>query len=194
MEKVYGKKRTPYDDFGRQLFDDWDEIEWQKFDNFMIHCLQVYIKDGVIPQEGTNIRLKRLIADTHKNFADWAQDNIKSGDKVYNTESFDKFLKEFSHMKDVKDRNGNQIVNPMKWSRWLKKYAEYLECDIDVRNTGGKGRFIIYIDDKTATLGATLDEKTATLGGKNATLEPKIAPEEDKLWVHGDDDEVELPF
>ena len=29
----YGPDHTPKDEFGRRLFDDWDEEEWARFDN-----------------------------------------------------------------------------------------------------------------------------------------------------------------
>src|SRR5690606_19515882 len=42
FSQFYNGKFTPYDDFKRQLFDDWNEQDYKGFDNYMVHCLQLY--------------------------------------------------------------------------------------------------------------------------------------------------------
>lgn len=43
---------TPEMEFGHRFFEEWSEIEWQRFDNFMIRCLQVYLQNGLITVSG----------------------------------------------------------------------------------------------------------------------------------------------
>ena len=78
ISKYYGAKKTPFDDFGRQLFDDWSEEEFTAFDNYMVECLQMYLRDGLIDQEATNKLLKGLIVNTNHDFVEWAKDTVET--------------------------------------------------------------------------------------------------------------------
>ena len=40
-------KYSPEDEFGRRFFDDWSENDWCSFYQFMINCLQFYLKNGL---------------------------------------------------------------------------------------------------------------------------------------------------
>src|SRR5699024_3988871 len=77
--------RTPYDDFGKQLFDDWNEDDYRKFDNYMVYCLQLYLKKGLIPQyDAKNIKVRKFIAETNKEFYEWAiEGNIPTNERIY---------------------------------------------------------------------------------------------------------------
>ncbi|MGI9555741.1 MAG: hypothetical protein ACR2M9_02690, partial [Cyanophyceae cyanobacterium] len=41
--QYYSSGYTPYDEFGRLLFGDWDKSEWCMFDNFLVYCLQLSV-------------------------------------------------------------------------------------------------------------------------------------------------------
>lgn len=41
--KHFGQHLSPIDEFGRQFFDEWDALEWSKFDNFMAYCAQQFL-------------------------------------------------------------------------------------------------------------------------------------------------------
>ena len=43
----YNAQHKPIDDFGKRFFDEWDEIEWNRFDNFMLMCEQFYLEHGI---------------------------------------------------------------------------------------------------------------------------------------------------
>jgi len=58
----YGRNLTPDQEFGRQLFDDWDEGDFIPFDNYMVFCLQSYLKLGLVSQVAKNIKVRKLIA------------------------------------------------------------------------------------------------------------------------------------
>lgn len=58
----YNAKLTAADEFGHQLYDDWDEEEWQRFYSFMVQCVQLYLREGLVQCAGDNIEQKRLEA------------------------------------------------------------------------------------------------------------------------------------
>ena len=36
--------RKPIDDFKHRFFDDWNEVEWVKFHNYILKCVRVFDK------------------------------------------------------------------------------------------------------------------------------------------------------
>jgi hypothetical protein len=44
----FGPTRTPEDEFGHKLFDDWDKDEWNRFYNLMFEAVQGYLECGVL--------------------------------------------------------------------------------------------------------------------------------------------------
>ncbi len=118
--QYYGKNLTPADEFGRQLFDDWDEEEFARFDNYMVYCLQTYLKLGLVPQNAKNIKLRKFIAETSMEFKEWVEDkdnvalNIRLDKQVY----FDRFTNEYQDYKKWLTRK--------KFNIWLQKYASFM--------------------------------------------------------------------
>ena len=78
---------APDDVMGLILFDDFTEDDWNTFFNYGFHCIQRYLKEGLIPQESTDLALKILIKQTEgkggdgvltKWLRDWiADDRVK---------------------------------------------------------------------------------------------------------------------
>ena len=59
MSSYFSDKYTPIDEFGRELFNDWDDEEWSRFDNYMIECIRIYLENGLI-------KWRQLILNTEK--------------------------------------------------------------------------------------------------------------------------------
>jgi hypothetical protein len=54
----FGVEKTPEDEFGHKLFDDWDKDEWNRFFNLMFNSVQGYLQFGVQEVESSD-KLKR---------------------------------------------------------------------------------------------------------------------------------------
>ena len=50
----FNSKKTPIDEFGHKLFDDWEDEEWHRFYNFMFICVRVYLKYGVLEVDNSD--------------------------------------------------------------------------------------------------------------------------------------------
>ena len=74
FSQFYNKKMTPFERFGRRLFDDWDDAEWIRFDNYMINCLQYFLKNGLVESKFKNLAQRKFHSETCMEFADWAED------------------------------------------------------------------------------------------------------------------------
>jgi len=43
----FNENNTPFDVFGKRLFDDWDYNEWNKFYNYCFDCVKLYFNEGL---------------------------------------------------------------------------------------------------------------------------------------------------
>ncbi|TSA24365.1 MAG: DNA primase [Bacteroidetes bacterium] len=90
----YNEDHKPVDDFGINMFDEWDEKQWNLFYNFMARCLQLYFKaqklswgsnhSGLIPPPTERLELRRLRQFIGEDFLTWADEffGISDGDDV----------------------------------------------------------------------------------------------------------------
>ena len=137
IAQYYGKNLTPYDEFGRQLFDDWDLEDFQKFDNYMIYCLQCFLKNGLVKQNSKNIKLRKFIAETSMEFYEWAEDfdNLPRNKRLGKTEYYTKFIEEYQDFKKYL-----QVKTFIKWS---DKYCKFKGIEYSEGNTQGERWFMI---------------------------------------------------
>lgn len=119
IAQYYGKDLTPFDEFGRQLFDDWNSDEFNKFDNYMVYCIQSYLKSGLVKQNAVNIKLRKFIAETSMEFYEWMEDsgtfplNERNDKAMY----FDSFVNEYPDFKKWLTRR--------RFAIWVEKYANF---------------------------------------------------------------------
>jgi len=69
----YNSARTPYDDFGYQLFHDWDYVEWNRYYNFLATCMQQFLRNRLeftIPTEA--LERRRLRQQIGESLIEWA--------------------------------------------------------------------------------------------------------------------------
>ena len=151
VEQYYGSKLTPYDDFEKELFIEWDDEEFQKFDNYMVHCLQQYLTYGLITPSAKNLKQRKLIAQTSKDFLDWiSDDNIQFHDRINKADFFQKFTHE------NQDYN-NKIFKRNTFNRWIQKYCIYKGYEFDQGSSNGIKWFTV-VDPKTSHQEVELEE------------------------------------
>jgi|TARA_R110000851_G_scaffold91613_1_gene199944 hypothetical protein len=71
LHQHYNKFNTPLMEFKKHFFADWDDADWCKFDNFMVHCLQGYLNTGLIESQFINLGVRQLSASTSHDFIEW---------------------------------------------------------------------------------------------------------------------------
>lgn len=59
----YGADKQPKDEFGRDFFEGWDDVEYNKMFNFFARCTQKYLTSGIISPPSKNMELRRLISE-----------------------------------------------------------------------------------------------------------------------------------
>jgi hypothetical protein len=138
IAQYYGKDLTPYDEFKRQLFDDWSEDEFLLFDNYMVNCLQSYLKIGLIKQENAkNIKLRKFIAESSMDFYEWIseEDNFSFNTRYNKIDKFTQFIHDFQDYKNN--------LRQKRFTIWVKKYANFLNLKYDEDTTNGNRWFEI---------------------------------------------------
>ena len=118
LSSHFNSKYSPRDLFGHMLFDDWSNEEWQKFDNFMIQCVQYYLKNGLQVQKHKNLEERKYITETSQEFHDWTKEetSLPFSVKLFNNETFARFIDE---NQDFKNR-----LQLKTFKKWVKKYCE----------------------------------------------------------------------
>jgi hypothetical protein len=125
LSAYFNSSYSPRDLFGHMLFDDWSSDEWCRFDNFMIQCVQYYLKNGLQLQKHKNLVVRKYISETCQEFHDWTVEGCLSLDQRHaNNETFNRFLNEYPDY-----RNTLKIKTFKKWVKLYAKQNNYFYGD-----------------------------------------------------------------
>lgn len=144
----YREDFTPFNEFGRMFFADWDDDEWCQFDMFMIKCLQFYMVNGLVKSKFVNLKIRQLSAETCHEFVEYCgliSDNKPSNifsrfinyERVYKGDLFDDFVSDYS---DFAPRS-KRAVSKTEFNRWMTAYALYKEGVAPEEGRDGRGRW-----------------------------------------------------
>ena len=97
FSNYYNSKNTPKDEFGHQLFYDWDIMEANRFDSFMANCIQYYMQNGLVRYNHVNLEYKKLIDKISFEQAEYLNQFIKP-DIIYRT---DNILEDFYDVQKI---------------------------------------------------------------------------------------------
>lgn len=133
----YGKKLTPYDEFGRQLFDDWNDEEYLSFDNYMVYCLQSYLKNGLVHQNAKNIGMRKFIAETGMEFYEWIIEphNFERNERIDKQTAFNNFTSEY--------KDFQKWLTRKKFNIWIQKYCSFSGFEYMDGNSNGNRWFMV---------------------------------------------------
>ncbi len=113
----FGATKTPEDEFGHKLFDDWDKDEWNRFYNLLFFSLSDYLANGVVnipfSEKMARKALKNQFGDE---FVEHFEEIIKNGDWV----SIDQLHQEFLNMYGMDKKDYTRI----RYKRGIKSGTE----------------------------------------------------------------------
>lgn len=144
ISQHYNKNNNPRKEFGRMMFDEWPRSEWIQFDNYMIQCCQLYLKNSLIGQKLINLEKKRLTAETNQDFLEFIKekDLIKIG-LIGKKTLIDEFLA------DAEDMATQKYFTKQLFTKWLNAYCKFNQITlIDCRDTTGSFRCYQFVSDK----------------------------------------------
>ncbi len=123
---------------GGRFFDkeDWDLGEWNRFNSYLIYCVEVFLKKGLLPAGLVGVKHNRLIQTTCEEFAKWITDGSYYFNTWYETKPrFTEFKATFfGDDSELKQRT---------FTGWLKRYAVIENCSLEVKRSAGSQWFMI---------------------------------------------------
>ena len=119
----YNASNTPRQEFGHNLYDDWQDEQWNLFDNYMVSCIQFFLINGVILPPQINIAKRKLLQETCEEFVFFTETALKNFideevSKTFLKNRFTNMFPEFEFKKWFSSR---------VFYRWLRTYAEVFE-------------------------------------------------------------------
>jgi hypothetical protein len=142
FKQYYRKDFTPREEFGHDLFTDWNSDEWCIFDNYMISNLQKYLNYGLIEADFNNLHIRKFIAETNHDFYEFISDPVngyKISDKRYYTNNiYEKFVEEYP---DYAPRSRRQISRKM-FNFWLSRWGQFHFGADALIDRDAKGKYV----------------------------------------------------
>lgn len=151
FDDYYNEDNTPYDDFGRYMFTDWDTTEMNRFYNFMLQCVQIYLAEGLLPYPRGHYDERKLSNECPVEFIDFMDAKDEKG--IYligrNREILKiELLKQWTER--CRELNMQSTTSHM-FSKFVKKYAKTRGLIFHNRKTNGKEYYAL-ADNENATI------------------------------------------
>lgn len=113
--QFYNAGYSPKDNFGKYFFDDWNNDEWNQFDNFIIYCVQYYLKNGLVQVVSLNSDHKKFIQCTCQEFYEFVNEfPVEQNKQYYTTDLMIEFINENQKMNNI---------SPKLFMTWVKHYC-----------------------------------------------------------------------
>lgn len=134
LSDYYGSNRTPEQKFGHLFFNDWDEAEWNRFYQFMISCIQLYLNKGLMVADPIHIAERHLIQSTTPEFIALMEGVPRD--------------KEFLKRDILKDYNLNVSrkgeITQRRFTGWVRLYCTARNLDLRERKSREKYYFAMF--------------------------------------------------
>ena len=148
LHQHYNKQNTPLDEFGKLFFGDWDDNEWCEFDNYMISCLQTYLRTGLIESQFVNLKVRQLSAETSHDFIEWCgllkgiEPNTKlmPNTRIYKNELYFEFINEYPDYAP----KAKMTISRTRFYKWLHSYSMFKYKEPAEEGRDHTGRWIIF--------------------------------------------------
>lgn len=121
LNNYFNAHHKPKDEFKKLFFIEWSDDEYKAFDKFMVGCLQLFLKEGLLSFVKPELELPILARHTSDEFIKLMESEFSTTNKYF-------LLKDVSsRLKTLKmdNRNKGRTV-----STWVKEYAQFKGYDI----------------------------------------------------------------
>ncbi len=132
----YKESRSPRDDFGKALFDDFTEAEWNAFFNTAAAALQLYLAvNEKIDPPMTNVRKRNLISEMGELFKNWAdvyfhgsaeEDKQQQIPNMPKSRKLDvEIMKKDAYEAFIESSGAGKTWNSNRFTKSIKAWAQY---------------------------------------------------------------------
>ena len=144
MAAYFSSNHTPIDEFKHLLFDDWNDAEWSRFDNYMIQCVQYYLENGLVENDFNNLQIRKFIKSTCHEFYEWTKDEselpFELNKRTNKKESYHKLLEDYMDLK--------RWLSMKRYNMFIKEFCNYYGYEYSEGNTNGQRWFCVGNDDE----------------------------------------------
>ena len=124
----YNEGHRPIDDFERRFFDDWDDLEWNKFYNFMFECAKIYLSEGLIYPINVNLQLRKLIDSSSREFVEFMDEqNLSEGENKKTL--YERFQRAYPDFLNLRSNT---------FTKWIKNYCSLKGLKLYENRSNGK--------------------------------------------------------
>jgi len=152
IAQFYGENYSPEEEFGHQLFEEWAPEDFLKFDNYMVFCLQCFLKMGLMKPKAKNLKKRKFIAESSMEFFEWMEEE---GNFTCDT----RHNKQQAHFLFIEDYKDYQKLSRKKFNIWVQKYATFKGFKYSSGNSAGDRWCMI------EKIGKNMEEKILDLSG-----------------------------
>jgi hypothetical protein len=135
IANYFNEFHTPEIEFGHLFFIEWDEKEWAKFDNFMIRCVQFFLKNGLVQSDKVNLKLRKLKNELGTEFIEFMESQTFDGKPRNRKEFRDEFNKNYPLVA--------KFNTPQKFNKKVKDYCIFHEIEFEEEKYNGVVCFYI---------------------------------------------------
>jgi hypothetical protein len=147
MSDYFSYKHTPLDEFGHLLFEDWDATEWLRFDNFMIQCVQYYLKNGLTKHDFKNLEIRKFIKNTCFEFYEWSKlderglnENIEFNTRITKSTLYEAFINDYPDYRNYK-------LSQKRFKQWVEAFCKFYNFEYLEGNSNGSRWFEIRVEN-----------------------------------------------
>ncbi len=129
----YNENHKPIHEYKKKFFEAWNKDEWNSFDNFMIVCLQFFLKHGLVEYDRVNLSHKMLVESTSEEFVEFMEE-IELGKNHDKKEVHKKFVEMYPDFKNLHQKT---------FTGWIKIYAKLRGYKYDEGKSGTVRSFVL---------------------------------------------------
>ena len=152
IANYFNEKHTPEIEFNHMFFSDWDGEEWAKFDNFMIRCIQYFLKNGLVQSDKVNLKLRKFKNEMGLEFIEFMESYKFNGSAINRKDFRDEFNKQYP--------NVARYNTPQKFNKKVKDYCVFHNLDFEENKYNGVMMFYI---GNTADIWDTIEQNNGGL-------------------------------
>ena len=140
IANYFNDNLTPEMEFGHLFFAEWDEKEWANFDNFMIRCVQFFLKNGLVQSDKVNLKFRKFKNEMGAEFIEFMESRKFDGSAINRKEFRDDFNRQYPTVA--------RFNSPQKFNKKVKDYCSFNEIEFKESKYNGTMMFYLGADEK----------------------------------------------
>ena len=151
----FNDEHTPFDEFGCTLFQDWDDEERNRFDNFMLqNCCALWLREGLVKYPGSNYEVRKLQSEVPEEFIDFLDQVDATGAYIIKRNVCHRKVELMDKFREFIKGSGLKEPTAHSFTKWTKAYCKTHAYLWNAHNNGKRdssgplGEFVSICDER----------------------------------------------